>query len=789
MTLEEFGAAGNQETFCYWLERRLEQFGSIRGGSARKFGIYGRKDSGEAGDRGRGYMASEGFEWLRKYGATQDEAFAKIRSLVIQVAEAASSPALERIDNIDLGPAFKWKIAFHYQPEEPPCIAAIFKQEALRECSGCAPTIPASEQHSALIRQCPSDAGVIEFSLDRYRNWTKEREGGALVVNLTAGAINNGYIHFRAHQSIFPKDAEGEREGDGARGVPIELVLPSGTVEQTDLWRKGNQAGIRSRFGELYSALNIKPGTQLRIRPESGRRYTLSFDGDAIDDNSAEEENNVSMTMPIRHPLNQILYGPPGTGKTFLTAKMAVEICDGQAPSARDEVMRRYRELAESRRIAFVTFHQNYAYEDFVEGIRPVLAGNGGSLSYELRKGVLKDIADRARVPAQSRNPAGDPKSFRGRRVFKCSLGNYQDDDQAFYEDCLEHNYIALGFGGATDFSHADSLEKVRRQYPVGAGETADGYGPTAVNTLRNELKEGDLVVVSAGNLRFRAIGEVAGPYQFSEENPYGFHQTLPVRWLWDSEEPRDIAEIYEARFSQMTLYRWADRKIKWDAFLSLLSAVAVDGPVNHVLIIDEINRGNISKVFGELITLLEDDKRLGELNELKAILPYSNLPFGLPSNLYVIGTMNTADRSIALIDVALRRRFEFIEVRPEEQHVSADIGGVNVQKLLGALNQRVESLLDRDHAIGHAWLMKCQTPEDLKRTLTTKVLPLLAEWFWNDWDRIRQVLNESSEGVPESNCLVERLPGAADTGISERPRWAFKRDFSMDAIKKVYGA
>jgi len=166
-----------------------------------------------------------------------------------------------------------------------------------------------------------------------------------------------------------------------------------------------------------------------------------------------------------------------------------------------------------------------------------------------------------------------------------------------------------------------------------------------------------------------------------------------------------------------------------------------------YFLIIDEINRGNISKIFGELITLLEKDKRLGNDNEIITFLPYSSKPFGIPSNLYIIGTMNTADRSITNLDIALRRRFGFIQVLPNSKRIKKPLSdsNINLRFLLDELNKRIELILDKDHLIGHSYFMGLENKNlsFLKDRWFNEIIPLLQEYFYNDWKKLGFVIGK----------------------------------------------
>ena len=281
------------------------------------------------------------------------------------------------------------------------------------------------------------------------------------------------------------------------------------------------------------------------------------------------EKNSIHIKKDFNFPLNTILYGPPGTGKTYNSVFYSVGIIEKNESIFKlkndDEVFKKFKEYKEKNLIKFITFHQSYGYEDFIEGIRPYLEEDSKDLKYTLHSGIFKDMCKRA----------------------------------------------------------------------------------------KND-----------------------------KEN-------------------------------------------------------------NYVLVIDEINRGNISKIFGELISLIEPSKREGEKEEMEVILPYSKENFIIPKNLYIIGTMNTADRSIALLDIALRRRFHFIEIMPQYD-ILKDIEDIKIASLLSTINEKIEFLLDREHTIGHSYLLNISTFEELVKVFKNSIIPLLQEYFYDDFEKIKTIFSNN---------------------------------------------
>jgi len=485
--------------------------------------------------------------------------------------------------------------------------------------------------------------------------------------------------------------------------------------------------------------------------------------------------DNIPKKTQSNSPLNQILFGPPGTGKTYHSINKAIEIIDPNfdLTQEREVIKQEFDKYVEKGQIVFTTFHQSMSYEDFIEGIKPMLVSKEGesesTIKYDIQDGIFKEIVERSKSSEFKKAVKGSlhiPKSKFKEPINKVSLGNYSNpEDAGIYEYCIENNCVAMGFGEDIDFTGVKNRKDIRDKYKE-AGiniESNMDFQVSAIERLVLWMKPGQLVFVSHGNSRLKAIGEVDGDYYCDTSTKIKYSQFRKVKWLYQDLN-LSMVDVYGKKFSQQTIYQLDGNNVNKD-FFSDKETDKDDSPNNHVLIIDEINRGNVSQIFGELITLIEEDKRIGESEELRVTLPYSkdsDDKFGVPSNLYIIGTMNTADRSVEALDTALRRRFSFVEMPPEPDVVSKHgslknqegilrSGDFNIDlvELLQTINDRIEILLDRDHLIGHSYFMSVKDIDSLSTSFAKQIIPLLQEYFYGDYGKISLVLGEGfCEGV-----------------------------------------
>lgn len=523
---------------------------------------------------------------------------------------------------------------------------------------------------------------------------------------------------------------------------------------------------------------------------EQGAEAEKRAGGDSAPAQSPASEAAVAASRQApAMPLNCILYGPPGTGKTYSAVTMALQIFQQAGVDIgndRAEQLACFERLRANKHIQFVTFHQSFSYEDFVEGIRPMT--KAGALQYDVEFGIFKKLCDDARK-AGAQPEAG--KDAPARRVWKMSLGNTLKDDGWVFEECKKNSYLLMGYGDDIDFSACKTVEDIRALFEQYLPEQIEKnqFAVSEVFSFVVEMQAGELIVISEGNSKFRAIGRVLDNYRVIDREGNDYRQCRDVEWLHFYVPAQPVELIYSKMFSQQTLYKLTDADIKREALDSLLADAPKPQDLPYVLIIDEINRGNLAAIFGELITLIEDTHRANGTDPLTLTLPYSKKLFSVPGNVYIIGTMNTADRSLTRLDTALRRRFSMLEMPPQPDllkgiHIPST--QVSLADILTAMNERIAVLLDSDHCIGHAPFMKLSTAqpaerlEELKKIFLGYIVPLLEEYFFDDWQKIRLVLNDHNKQEPEQMLRqvkdAEKLFGADRPAGTDGTLWAWNK-------------
>ncbi len=420
------------------------------------------------------------------------------------------------------------------------------------------------------------------------------------------------------------------------------IKLPYSTPEYSEYME------ILDNIKEKMASGEIKEKTFYELSANAN-----NFDQDYSDYDSGFEWGSF-YTELWKKRKNIILQGAPGTGKTYRIPELVVRLCEPEFDAnnaTRKELMSVYNRLKEEKRVMFTTFHQSMDYEDWLEGLRPVLEND--QVTYKIEPGIFKRLCTEAERPLSAKK---DVNISDEAIVWKVSLSG--TGDNPVRRDCMKNGYIRIGWDGYGENITDETDWSIH-----------NGEGKTILNAFINTMKVGDVVMSCYSSRTIDAIGIVTGEYEW-HDNFEHYKRVRRVKWLV-KDINEDIVKLNDDKTMTLgTVYRL--NAITLDKVKSLLdkyeaSKTLIDNNKPYVIVIDEFNRGNVSKIFGELITLLESDKRKGMRNAESVLLPYSKKEFYIPSNVFLVATMNTADRSLDTIDYAIRRRFAFITVKPQE--------------------------------------------------------------------------------------------------------------------------
>lgn len=475
----------------------------------------------------------------------------------------------------------------------------------------------------------------------------------------------------------------------------------------TAFWNKFNNiSDVLNQQQTIFSAIEKELNrTQISgfLKYNKEELEKMAFDADFRKEVLDQSENQINIDELIKNinelmsntdqtpatPLNQILFGAPGTGKTYHTKEMAVEIIKKNGKVSIEEIINRKTDETRRKEI-------NKEYEELIEAGQIVFTTFHQSLSYE-------DFIEGIK-----------PRTIGGNVT-------YEVKDGIFKQLC----------------SRADKISDFDRGWNDLIAEAKNN--PNLLLDTHNGEKIYVTKITDNGNLKIKHKGGDSGTeYSISRSRAKKLQKEFP-----DLSDVEGISKAFRSVISgcYYTSY-WAVLNYINNKIKEKNKDIDYEEPKTHVLIIDEINRGNVSAIFGELITLLEEDKRKGNKEHTEVKLPYSGDNFSVPNNVYIIGTMNTADRSVEALDTALRRRFSFVEMQPNPEILS-EVENVDLSKLLETINKRIEVLIDKDHQIGHSYFIGIQNIVDLQRTFKDKIIPLLEEYFYGDFGKIGLVLGE----------------------------------------------
>ena len=539
-----------------------------------------------------------------------------------------------------------------------------------------------------------ADINQYNFGLENVLTFLKNTLSEAYIS--LVNSVNSSKTNYKQQYTIWLNSTN--KEGSKKAGSYIRAIDILSEITNENIFEKDNLSTLNALYDDLLIEQEKTDGKYFYEQAPSygvSRFYSAAIKSYSEFIKQLSQSQIELQNTQTNMALNQILFGPPGTGKTYNSIDKSVAIATGSSADHNSNKII-FDDLRKQGQIEFVTFHQNYSYEDFMIGIRPNVSETTSDLSFKKHYGIFYEIAKRARENFE--NSLKDEQTISRENWVKEKFEEFKE----YVETELEEN-------GKFTIKNNVSIYSVEDEVFIYTGEKENG-----------ELWKNQRI---------------------------GMHYNALINiYLADVQNRQDIKKLENIPSLEKQHATYSFELIeKFREFLTekgykFQSTTVQKEPLkNFVLIIDEINRANISKVFGELITLLEDDKRIGEPNELKITLPNGEKEFGVPPNLYLIGTMNTADKSIALIDIALRRRFEFIGKYPDYD----EIKNLDAKTLLQKINEEIYKLKNSaDYLIGHAYFMKGQSIEE---TLRNKIVPLLMEYFSGKTKIVSDIFNDTN--------------------------------------------
>lgn len=780
MTLDEYTNV-DKTSFCHWLESITHDLGSIWGGSSFKFGIFKRADTSKVETR-VAYKSEGEYAWVGKYGNTKEEAFEKIKSIIVDVINFSRRKEFEEIDKIDLGTAYKWKIAFMYSNQS---LLPIYKEEMLRNIinsRGLKVEKSFYKLQQVLLDQKPTDLDVINYATqlleeiepvkepvgkkenesttqasNKIRYWLYAPGHGAgmwdefysqkiIGLNLdTLGDLKN----YPDKSSIAKKLQEasnlenpGSMKNDATAGDDFTNNISVGDI----IIVKSGRTKLLG-YGVVTSDYQFDPN---RLRYKSIRKVEWKLKGNWTTDfpmvlktltditkykSDLPEFNfyyerllaimgvtfqtTTQLSVKMKHSLNQILFGPPGTGKTYNSINHALVIVEDK------KIEDIEKESDENREEILRRFHM------YVDSGQVVFTTFHQSMSYEDFVEGIKPIEADGKLHYEVQN--GVFKSIADEALVNFKNSKLKTGKKVF--DVVWNSFLSpLNKEEGINVKMKKSsftIVQVNERTILFDKSSGDSKHTLSVNTLKSMYEVGANQIIKGG-----------------------------------------LQPYYEALLNQLLVLGNEPEKVEQK---------------NYVIIIDEINRGNVAQIFGELITLIETDKRFDNKEALSVTLPYSKKKgFAIPPNLYIIGTMNTADRSVEALDTALRRRFTFIEMPPQynlSKLKNEIIDDISLEKLMKTLNARIEKLLDKDHLIGHSYFLLVDNISDLQKIFHQNIIPLLQEYFYGDFAKIGLVLGEAffEKNEASKNTVFARFVHDAADELNEKPVYRLKQEWAED--------